>query len=341
MYSQAQSQDSRGGEVGPAHPGLQAATHGVVLVAVDVLLRAMSNAPMSVVEPTMRTVDAAAIAGYRGLLRMMVRDPRTRAALTPDYGPIAKRPTANTGYLLSFNRDNVELVTTPIERFTENGIRTTDGTEREFDMIVLATGYHVFSDPETYTPGMVVGQDGMDLGKFYAENGLQAYESVSLPSLPNRWTLVGPYSWSGSGWHAFVEMTADHAVRAISRRGDGVRPSSPFDRTRTTPITAISTGTVRRCASIWPSSMPMCRRTTGIRRATAPISAPRASSVPGADIGDSPSPIIDSSCGGRRRRRLDRWRNRRGSRWIMTRHRRSRPISRGGRGRAVARPRCR
>ncbi|WP_330181453.1 NAD(P)/FAD-dependent oxidoreductase [Nocardia sp. NBC_01503] len=203
-------------------PGLQAATHGVVLVAVDVLLRAMSNAPMSVVEPTMRTVDAAAIAGYRGLLRMMVRDPRTRAALTPDYGPIAKRPTANTGYLLSFNRDNVELVTTPIERFTENGIRTTDGTEREFDMIVLATGYHVFSDPETYTPGMVVGQDGMDLGKFYAENGLQAYESVSLPSLPNRWTLVGPYSWSGSGWHAFVEMTADHAVRAISearRRG--------------------------------------------------------------------------------------------------------------------------
>ncbi|MEV6066802.1 NAD(P)/FAD-dependent oxidoreductase [Nocardia sp. NPDC052001] len=203
-------------------PGLQAATHGAVLVAVDVLLRAMSNAPMSVVRPTMRTVDATAIAGYRGLLRIMVRDPRTRAGLTPNYGPIAKRPTANTGYLLSFNRDNVELVTTPIERFTERGIRTSDGVEREFDMIVLATGYHVFSDPETYTPGMVVGRDGMDLGKFYTEHGLQAYESVSLPSLPNRWTLVGPYSWSGSGWHAFVEMTADHAVRAISearRRG--------------------------------------------------------------------------------------------------------------------------
>ncbi|MFF2549616.1 flavin-containing monooxygenase [Nocardia sp. NPDC058058] len=203
-------------------PGVQAATHGAVLVAVDVLLRAMSNAPMSVVRPTMRTVDATAIAGYRGLLRIMVRDPQTRAGLTPDYGPIAKRPTANTGYLLSFNRDNVELVTTSIERFTEHGIRTSDGVEREFDMIVLATGYHVFSDPETYTPGMVVGRDGMDLGKFYSEHGLQAYASVSLPSLPNRWTLVGPYSWSGSGWHAFVEMTADHAVRAISearRRG--------------------------------------------------------------------------------------------------------------------------
>ncbi|SNY87420.1 Pyridine nucleotide-disulphide oxidoreductase [Nocardia amikacinitolerans] len=43
-----------------------------------------------------------------------------------------------------------------------------------------------------------------------------AYQSVSVPGLPNRWTLVGPYSWTGSGWHAFVEMTADHAVRAIT-----------------------------------------------------------------------------------------------------------------------------
>ncbi|MFI1920442.1 flavin-containing monooxygenase [Nocardia sp. NPDC020380] len=203
-------------------PGVQAGVHGAALVAVDATLRLMSNAPMSVVRPTMRAVDSTAIRSYRGLLRLMVRDPVTRAALTPNYGPIAKRPTANTGYLLAFNRDNVELVTAPIERFTENGIRTTDHVHREFDMVVLATGYHVFSDPETYTPGMVVGRNGIDLGKFYTEHGLQAYQSVSLPSLPNRWTLVGPYSWSGSGWHAFVEMTADHAVRAISearRRG--------------------------------------------------------------------------------------------------------------------------
>ncbi|MEC3918884.1 flavin-containing monooxygenase [Nocardia sp. CDC160] len=203
-------------------PGLTATVHGAALVAVDAALRTMSAAPMPVVRPTLRALDAAAIRGYRTLLRLMVRDPEIREGLTPNYGPIAKRPTLNTGYLLAFNRENVDLVTTPIERFTATGIRTTDGTERDFDMIVLATGYHVFSDPETYTPGMVVGREGMDLGKYFAEQGLQAYESVALPGLPNRWTLVGPYSWTGSGWHAFVEMTADHAVRAISearRRG--------------------------------------------------------------------------------------------------------------------------
>ncbi|AYF77927.1 NAD(P)/FAD-dependent oxidoreductase [Nocardia yunnanensis] len=203
-------------------PGVQAGVHGAALVAVDAALRTMSSAPMPVVRPALRAFDAAAIRGYRGMLRLMVRDREIREGLTPNYGPIAKRPTANTGYLLAFNRPTVDLVTTPIERFTAHGICTVDGAEREFDMIVLATGYHVFSDPETYTPGLVVGRDGLDLGKYYAERGLQAYESVSLPGLPNRWTLVGPYSWSGSGWHAFVEMTADHAVRAISearRRG--------------------------------------------------------------------------------------------------------------------------
>lgn len=62
-----------------------------------------------------------------------------------------------------------------------------------------------------------MGRDGFDLGEFYGRRGLQVYESVAVPGLPNRWLLVGPYSWTGTGWHAFVETTADHAIRAISQ----------------------------------------------------------------------------------------------------------------------------
>ena len=61
----------------------------------------------------------------------------------------------------------------------------------------------------------MTGSGGFDLGKFFAENRLQAYESVALPRLPNRWMIVGPYSWTGTGWHALVEVSARHAVRAI------------------------------------------------------------------------------------------------------------------------------
>jgi hypothetical protein len=107
-------------------------------------------------------------------------------------------------------------VTTPIVRIIERGILTSDGVEHDLDMLVLATGYHMCSDPESYKPGTIVGRDGFDLSYFFNERGLQAYESVAIPRLPNRWILVGPYSWTGTSWQYFVEMTADHAVRAIT-----------------------------------------------------------------------------------------------------------------------------
>ncbi|MGV7591694.1 NAD(P)/FAD-dependent oxidoreductase, partial [Mycobacterium kansasii] len=41
-------------------------------------------------------------------------------------------------------------------------------------------------------------------------------ESVALPLFPNRWMIVGPYSWTGTGWHGLAENAATHIVRAIS-----------------------------------------------------------------------------------------------------------------------------
>ncbi|MBF6209717.1 NAD(P)/FAD-dependent oxidoreductase [Nocardia puris] len=205
-----------------AVPGVQAALHGAALVAIDLVLRGVVKGPDRAVRSAMRTFDSACVAAYRRYLGRVVDDPATRERLTPDFGLLAKRPTMSNSYLRAYNRDNVSLVTTPIAEITPAGVRTRDGERHDFDVLILATGYEVFSDPQTYRPGTVVGRNGFDLAKFYNAEGLQAYESVSVHGLPNRWTLCGPYSWTGSGWHAFVEMTADHAVRAITetrRRG--------------------------------------------------------------------------------------------------------------------------
>ena len=201
-----------------AIPGVQATIHGGVLVVVDLILRGALRTSHS----TLDRADALCIRGYRRFVARTVHDPETSAKLTPNFGLLAKRPTMSNGYLQAYNRANVSLVTDPIEKITPTGVRTRDGMLHKLDVLILATGYEVFSDPETYRPGTVVGRGGFDLAKFYNEEGLQAYESVSVPGLPNRWTLCGPYSWTGSGWHAFVEMTADHAIRAITetrRRG--------------------------------------------------------------------------------------------------------------------------
>ncbi len=206
-------------------PGVAKALHGGALVGMDLLLRMVVKTPPRFMRPVMDKFDAWTIAGYRRYVRRVVGDEVTAGQLSPNFGPLAKRPTMSSTYLRAYNRDNVELVTDPIERITATGIKTRDGKLRKLDVLILATGYEVFSDPETYRPGTVVGRAGFDLAEFYHSEGLQAYQSVSVPGLPNRWTLVGPYSWTGSGWHAFVEMTADHAVRAITearRRGADV-----------------------------------------------------------------------------------------------------------------------
>ncbi|MBN7303122.1 NAD(P)/FAD-dependent oxidoreductase [Mycobacteroides abscessus subsp. bolletii] len=152
---------------------------------------------------------------YRLYLRFEVKDPQTRRALVPRHGLMANMPTFGRGFLRTFNRDNGALITTPIERFTAAGIRTQDGTERAYDMIVLATGFHVASDPESFAVGSVIGRDGFDLGEFYRANGMQAYAGVTLPGMPNRWFMYGPYGWNGVTWVSMMEKAALHAARVI------------------------------------------------------------------------------------------------------------------------------
>lgn len=196
-------------------PGVAAAQCGMILLGLEPVARLATIMPLTVAKPLMTAFDAFAKRAYRRYLRRTVDDPETAAALTPDYGPMAKRLTLSTGYPAVFNRDNVRLVTDDIERITEHGIRTSDGAEHQYDVIVLATGYEMYTEPESYAEGAVVGRDGFDLGQFYSANGLQAYEGVAVAGLPNRWMLVGPYSMADIGWHGLVETTASHAIRAI------------------------------------------------------------------------------------------------------------------------------
>jgi cation diffusion facilitator CzcD-associated flavoprotein CzcO len=148
-------------------------------------------------------------------LREQVRDPVVRDKLTPRYPLGCKRPGFSNDYLRTFNRDNVALVTEPIERIEADRIRTADGGERPIDAIVLATGFRLASDPENYRRTPVRGRDGFDLATHYAENRVRSYESISLPGLPNNFVIFGPYGWTGGTWHDLVETASHHIVRVI------------------------------------------------------------------------------------------------------------------------------
>lgn len=151
----------------------------------------------------------------RNVWYRQVRDPDVRRRLIPHYEVGCKRPSVSNSYLRTFNRANVELISERIERVTPDAIRTADGREREIDVLVLATGFRLATDPENYRRNPVRGRDGFDLATFYAEHRARSYESVSMPGLPNHFMIFGPYGWTGGTWHTLVETASHHIVRVI------------------------------------------------------------------------------------------------------------------------------
>lgn len=154
-------------------------------------------------------------------LRRQVRDPEVREKLTPRYSLGCKRPSFSNEYLKAFNRENVALEVSPIERVTAAGVLTADGVEHPVDVLVLATGFKVF-EPGNMPPFQVTGSDGIDLDAFWAENRFQAYHGLSVPGFPNLFTILGPYGYNGASYFTLIENQMRHVTRLLTTaRGRG------------------------------------------------------------------------------------------------------------------------
>ncbi len=147
-------------------------------------------------------------------LRKQVDDPVVRDQLRPRYAVGCKRPGFHNTYLSTFNRDNVDLVTEPIDKITSSGVVTTDGVLHEVDVLILATGSKVL-DIDNVPTFPVSGPGGRSLARFWDENRLQAYEGVSVPGFPNFFTVFGPYGYVGSSYFAHIEAQTRHIVRCL------------------------------------------------------------------------------------------------------------------------------
>ncbi|MFF2557617.1 flavin-containing monooxygenase [Nocardia sp. NPDC058058] len=157
----------------------------------------------------------------RRWMRRQVDDPVLRDKLTPRYGLGCKRPSMSNDYLKTFNRSDVSLVTDSIERITERGVITADGTEHEIDVLICATGFKLW-DRGAIPPFPVRGRHGLDLERFWDERRYQSYQGVSVPGFPNAFTVTGPYGFVLGSYIWMIEATAAHLSRAIAeakRRG--------------------------------------------------------------------------------------------------------------------------
>jgi len=130
----------------------------------------------------------------------------------PDYAPMSRRPVVDNGWYRALTRDDCDLVTEPIERFSAKGIVTADGTEHPLDVIVTATGFDVI---KYLWPAQFYGRDGTEVHQFWeAGDGPRAYLGQMVPGFPNLFMLYGPNSQPVSSgpaqstwftiWSAFI-----------------------------------------------------------------------------------------------------------------------------------------
>ena len=174
-----------------------------------------------------------------------VADPSVRDQLTPRYRLGCKRPSFSNEYVQTFNRENVELVTSAIEAITPQGIRTADGVEHELDVLVFATGFKVF-EKGNMPPFPVRGVGGVDLAEWWGTNRQQAYEGVSVPGFPNWFSILGPYGFNGQSYFGLIETQMRHIVRCLQRarsvqrhaRGDHAPRPTAATSSRSSPAAA-------------------------------------------------------------------------------------------------------
>ncbi|OZF26099.1 NAD(P)/FAD-dependent oxidoreductase [Rhodococcus sp. 14-2483-1-2] len=146
-------------------------------------------------------------------LRAQVKDPWLRRQLTPEFRAGCKRLLMTSAYYPALQKDNCTLVTWPIARISQKGIRTVEGIEHQFDAIVFATGFDV---SKAGTPIPITGRDGRVLAEEWSK-GAYAYKSVAVSGYPNMYFTFGPNSGPGhSSALVYMEAQIDYIVDAIA-----------------------------------------------------------------------------------------------------------------------------
>jgi cation diffusion facilitator CzcD-associated flavoprotein CzcO len=166
-------------------------------------------------DPIRRVLEAR----LRLLIRLKVRDAALARALMPDYPLGCNRVLVSSEWYPTLARDDVHVVSSGVERMTEDGLVTADGQAVSADVVVWCTG---FTATEYLAPMTVAGRDGEDLRERW-RTGPEAYLGMTTPGFPNLFMSYGPNTGSLTNTVIFMlERQAAYirqAVEHLGRRG--------------------------------------------------------------------------------------------------------------------------
>ena len=147
-------------------------------------------------------------------LNDQVKDPELREKLTPDYPVGCRRILIADDYFPALQRDNVDLVDTPISGIDGSGVSTRDGEHRDHDVLIFATGFETTGWNWSVD---VEGRDGQHLNEVWADHP-EAYVGITVADFPNLFVLYGPNTNLGHNAITFMlERQVEYMVQALGK----------------------------------------------------------------------------------------------------------------------------
>jgi cation diffusion facilitator CzcD-associated flavoprotein CzcO len=180
-------------------------------------------------------------------LKKGIKDPELREKVMPRFTFGCKRVLISNDYYPALAADNVDVVTDPIAKVTGSSIVTADGTEREIDVLVVATGFYTTELPITEH---VVGKHGRTLADQWRESGMAAYKGTAVPNFPNLFFIVGPNTGLGHSSMVFmIESQVAYIRSALRTLRRGGYAAAEVDRGETERFNAALQKRMKR--TVW------------------------------------------------------------------------------------------
>ena len=135
-----------------------------------------------------------------GHLARSVKDPELRAKLTPRYVLGCKRVLLSSDYYPALVRPNAEVIASGLAKVDGHTLTAQDGTAREADTIIFATGFHVTDMP---LAEHLYGAGGVSLAGAWAGD-MRALRGTTVAGFPNLCLLIGPNT--GLGHNSLIHI---------------------------------------------------------------------------------------------------------------------------------------
>lgn len=179
--------------------------------------------------------------------KKLAKKPHIAKALIPSFAVGCRRLTPGPGYLEALCEDHVDFIPAPIERITATGIQCKDGTSREYDTIVCATGFDT-----SYRPRIpIIGRNGNNLQDLW-----------DAPAPPHYLSML-----AGPDHPNFVSRITFRRLSLLFSPGQELWEAQTTDPRRP-QCSSSSTDQIRLSAAVRSSSCSNAKSTTSSRAST-------------------------------------------------------------------------